>query len=156
MEEAKTPAIIVDIDGTVSLRCREHGQSDPTKGNDHVRGIHDYHRVNEDQDHLPIIKLVKAYQNTHPDVTTLFTSGRPDSCSADTYKWLTDRGLRVDMLIMRKAGDYRHDYIVKEELYREYIESFFNVEFAIDDRQQVVDMWRNIGLVCLQVAPGNF
>ena len=25
-----------------------------------------------------------------------------------------------------------------------------------DDRQKVVDMWREIGLTCFQVAPGDF
>ena len=27
---------------------------------------------------------------------------------------------------------------------------------VFDDRQKVVDMWREIGLTCMQVAPGNF
>ena len=31
-----------------------------------------------------------------------------------------------------------------------------NVEMVFDDRQKVVDMWREIGLTCMQVAPGNF
>ena len=31
-----------------------------------------------------------------------------------------------------------------------------NVECVFDDRQKVVDMWREIGLTCMQVAPGNF
>ena len=31
-----------------------------------------------------------------------------------------------------------------------------NVEAVFDDRQKVVDMWREIGLTCMQVAPGNF
>jgi hypothetical protein len=27
---------------------------------------------------------------------------------------------------------------------------------VFDDRQKVVDMWRDNGLTCMQVAPGNF
>jgi hypothetical protein len=27
---------------------------------------------------------------------------------------------------------------------------------VFDDRQKVVDMWRDMGLTCMQVAPGNF
>ena len=27
---------------------------------------------------------------------------------------------------------------------------------ALDDRNKVVDMWREIGLTCFQVAPGGF
>lgn len=57
---------------------------------------------------------------------------------------------------MRKDGDFRKDSIVKEEIYREWIEPFHEVLFCIDDRKQVVDMWRSIGLTCLQCAEGNF
>jgi hypothetical protein len=32
----------------------------------------------------------------------------------------------------------------------------FDVQFVLDDRDQVVEMWRAMGLTCLQVAPGNF
>ena len=31
-----------------------------------------------------------------------------------------------------------------------------DVLFVVDDRQKVVDMWRDLGLVVLQPAPGNF
>jgi len=31
-----------------------------------------------------------------------------------------------------------------------------NVLCALDDRQQVVDMWRERGIRCLQVAKGDF
>ena len=33
----------------------------------------------------------------------------------------------------------------------------FNVDFVLDDRNQVVDMWRlDLGLACLQVYYGDF
>ena len=57
---------------------------------------------------------------------------------------------------MRKTGDNRKDSIIKEEIYRNLIEPNYNIEFVLDDRNQVVDMWRRIGLTCLQVADGNF
>jgi hypothetical protein len=31
-----------------------------------------------------------------------------------------------------------------------------DVVCVFDDRQKVVDMWRDMGLTCMQVAPGNF
>jgi|TARA_R110000823_G_scaffold205986_1_gene336775 hypothetical protein len=31
-----------------------------------------------------------------------------------------------------------------------------NILYAVDDRQQVVDMWRSNGITCLQCAVGNF
>ena len=56
---------------------------------------------------------------------------------------------------MRKDGDFRADYIVKQEIYDMHIKGK-NVLFVMDDRQQVVDMWRRNGLKCFQVAEGNF
>lgn len=36
------------------------------------------------------------------------------------------------------------------------IKDKYNVLGIFDDRQQVVDMWRSLGLKCFQVEPGNF
>lgn len=57
---------------------------------------------------------------------------------------------------MRKTGDYRKDCIVKEEIYRKDIEPIYDILFCVDDRKQVVDAWRELGLTCLQCAEGNF
>jgi hypothetical protein len=57
---------------------------------------------------------------------------------------------------MRSNGDYRSDEIVKEELFRARIQPRYSVGGVIDDRNRVVKMWRRIGLVCFQVAEGEF
>ena len=57
---------------------------------------------------------------------------------------------------MRKNGYNKKDSIVKKEIFDEYIKDKYYVEFILDDRNQVVDMWREMGLTCLQVAEGNF
>ena len=59
------------------------------------------------------------------------------------------------ILLMRKEGDYRDDAIVKKELGAKVAE-MGTILFAIDDRQRVVDMWRENGIVCLQCDKGNF
>ena len=57
---------------------------------------------------------------------------------------------------MRKQHDNRADWIVKKELFVDEISNIYDVKFVLDDRQQVVDMWRSLGLTCFQVAEGNF
>ena len=58
--------------------------------------------------------------------------------------------------IFRKAGDYRKDAFVKFEIGKEIMEEY-DILCVFDDRNQVVDMWRNgCKLTCLQVADGNF
>lgn len=59
-------------------------------------------------------------------------------------------------LHMRKAGDGRRDSIVKAEMFDSDIATNFNVLGVFDDRQQVVDMWRDKGLTVFQVAEGDF
>ena len=58
---------------------------------------------------------------------------------------------------MRDGADLRKDSIVKREFYDNEIRDQYFVEFVLDDRNQVVDMWRkDLGLTCLQVNYGDF
>ena len=59
-------------------------------------------------------------------------------------------------LHMRRAGDARKDSVVKRELFDAHVRDRYNVRRVYDDRNQVVDMWRSLGLACLAVAEGNF
>jgi hypothetical protein len=54
--------------------------------------------------------------------------------------------------------DKRH-FMPDNELKKQFLDEHVNIEdvfLVVDDRQQVVDMWRKEGLTCLQVAEGNF
>ena len=59
-------------------------------------------------------------------------------------------------LRMRAEKDYRHDTVLKEEwlLAARRQDKYINLVF--EDRKRVVDMWRTYGIVCCQVAPGEF
>lgn len=57
---------------------------------------------------------------------------------------------------MRPRNDYRRDDIVKEIILDFEILTRYTPIFMIDDRTQVVEMWRRRGFVCLQCAKGNF
>jgi hypothetical protein len=52
---------------------------------------------------------------------------------------------------MRASDDNRADDVVKNEIFERDVAPFYNVQFTVDDRQRVVDMWRAKGLTCLQV-----
>ena len=59
---------------------------------------------------------------------------------------------------MRSAGDRRHDHIIKREWLHKFREENPKkvIKGVFEDRSQVVDMWREEGLICYQVAPGDF
>ncbi|MFN2636826.1 MAG: AAA family ATPase [Gemmatimonadaceae bacterium] len=142
--EAKpgTPrAILVDIDGTVALMAD--------------RSPFDETRVHEDLPNLPVIHLVRDLYATGRQV--VFLSGRTDACKAETARWLqTHVGVPYEGLHMRRAGDGRKDSVVKAELFDEHVREVYDVACVLDDRDQVVRMWRDLGLTVLQVADGNF
>jgi predicted kinase len=141
--DQKPIAVIVDIDGTVALM-------------DGKRTPHEYDKVSLDSPNWPVINLVKMMRTVGHEI--LFTSGRKDSCRDDTVQWLKDYvffdgGFR---LVMRKHEDNRPDNVVKLEIFNQLYRDEFNVKLVLDDRDQVVRMWRSLGLTCLQVAEGNF
>lgn len=50
-------------------------------------------------------------------------------------------------LIMRPDEDReRPDIVVKKELYMEYVEPYYNILVALDDKPSVVDLWRSLGI----------
>ena len=65
-------------------------------------------------------------------------------------------GVTYEQLHMRKKGDMRKDAVIKKEMFEKHVKNNFNVCFIFDDRQLVVEMWREMGITCLQVAPGDF
>ncbi|MFC3504488.1 AAA family ATPase [Micromonospora krabiensis] len=137
----KRRAVIVDIDGTVALMV--------------ARSPFDESRVHEDRPNAPVIAAVRAMFLTGHDI--VFCSGRTDGCREATEKWLMENvGLPYAALHMRAAGDTRKDAVVKRELFDKHIRHEYRVAGVFDDRQQVVDMWRSLGLTVFQVAPGDF
>lgn len=137
-------AIICDLDGTLA----------------HLNGRNPYDATHCDEDlpNWPVINCVDAmYQR---DFQIIFMSGREEK-----YREPTERFLNLHFphdsysweLYMRATGDSRKDSIVKEELFEAHVREHYYVQFVLDDRQQVVDMWREqLGLTCLQVAEGRF
>jgi predicted kinase len=138
-------AILCDIDGTVAI----HGDE---------RGHYDYDKVSTDAPNESVIYLIEQFVGRH-DVEVIFMSGREDRARQDTTEWLHENISlynRTPQLFMRATGDHRPDYIVKSELFDEHIRNKYDVRFVCDDRDQVIKMWRELGLTALQVAPGDF
>ena len=137
-------AVICDIDGTLAL----YG--------DH-RGPYEYSRVLEDEPNEAIIRLA---QKLSEKADLVFVSGRDDSCEADTRRWIARHmGFAYEDAIelhMRKTGDKRKDSIVKREIFDAHIAPRYRIDYVLDDRNQVVEMWRSLGLTVLQVADGDF
>ncbi|MFI1699080.1 MULTISPECIES: phosphatase domain-containing protein [Streptomyces] len=134
-------AVLVDIDGTVALMTG--------------RSPFDETRVHEDLPNPPVIQVVRALHAAGNQI--VFLSGRTDGSREATDAWLTEHvGVPYAGPFMRPTGDSRKDSIVKVELFDAHIRDTYDVTCVLDDRSQVVQAWRAIGLTVLQVADGNF
>lgn len=94
--------------------------------------------------------------------TVVFVSGRSDQVRSETVKWLQTYLATPSLLAersklyMRSAGDHRPDHIIKGEMLMAIRADGFEPIMAFDDRDAVVKMWREAGITCAQVAPGDF
>lgn len=148
MTHEKTRAIIVDLDGTLCDTSHRQHLVEAKKWGAF------YDALSADPVNSWCRQLIRGMGKLY--YATILVSGRPESHRKQTEAWLDVHGFDPHELLMRKTGDYRKDSIVKEEIYREDIEPYHEILFCVDDRKQVVDMWRSLGLTCLQCAEGNF
>jgi predicted kinase len=152
--ENKAKAIIVDVDGTIALRNGRHP--------------FDYEKVSED---LPDHRMTDLIRNLIQDCsyTVFFVTGREDigKCRELTEAWIDkfvhnkkgfDGFFPVEnwKLLMRANGDHRSDDKVKKEIWENKIKPWYDVVAVFDDRDKVVKMWREQGLLCLQPYYGDF
>ncbi len=134
-------AFIVDIDGTVAVMGG--------------RSPYDESRVHEDAPNEPVIRVVRALHAAGYRI--VFCSGRTDASRESTAAWLAEHvGVPYEALLMRPFGDQRKDSIVKGELFEKHVRHAYRVVGVLDDRMQVVRMWRALGLTVMQVAEGDF
>jgi len=140
-----TDCILVDIDGTLAdTRHRLHYlQKKPKDWKSFFDAMVD------DPPHQYIVDLVNMLAETHP---IFLVSGRPESHLIQTKNWLQkNQVICYENIYMRKEKDYRPDTIIKKEFLEDIRSIRMSPKFAIDDRPDVVRMWRENGVPCLQV-----
>lgn len=136
----KESAYIFDIDGTLARMTD--------------RSPYDYSKVSTDKINPSVALICRLLSELKFPI--ILCSGRKEECRAETESWLLNNGIHYNTLFMRQTGDDRKDAIVKEEIYHNNIEPLYNIIGVFDDRNQVVDMWRSLGLTCFQVNYGGF
>ena len=147
-------AIICDLDGTLALK---HDG----------RTWYDASTSDLDNPNEPVLALLRFVQeanwhglNQEQNCQIIFLSGRQEKDREPTEKFLEKHRLNRYPLFMRTTDDFRNDIVIKKELYEENIKGNYEILFVLDDRNSekcpVVDMWRELGLACFQVADGNF
>jgi predicted kinase len=152
-DESLPKAILCDLDGTLAII----GDRSPYDASEcDVK----------DHPNVPVIETVMAMHAK--GVKVVFMSGREDKYREQTVRFIEKYCAIISdkehvfaepipyELYMRSTNDSRKDAIVKRELYDEHVANRYNVLFVLDDRNQVVDAWREMGLACFQVNYGDF
>ena len=142
-EPPKDTAIICDLDGCLA----------PNEPRQKFVDDDDWDAYHKSGTELPpapwCLELVKKFATDHK---ILFVSARPGEYYDATMKWLEDDcGLPTESFdLFLKSDDTLQDTEFKAKCYQEEIRDKYDVTFVIDDRPRVVDVWRQLGLICLQ------
>jgi hypothetical protein len=152
----KTPRIVIaDLDGTIALiEHRRHWvawKQHPELSSDECWRRFFAECVN-DLPNWPVIFTLQALARANYDIHIF--SGRSDEVRERTHAWLYTYFVPYELLKMRAAGDFTPDEILKKQWIEEY--DLSQILCVLDDRAKVVAMWRELGLSCFQVAPGDF
>ena len=143
-------AVICDIDGTIAnIEHRLH----------HIMGKPPdwptfFAAAMGDSPKPEVIHVFHALQDS--GLLGIIVTGRPEDNRELTVSWLARHHVEYSGLFMRPEGDHRPDLVIKSEILDYILANGFMPRVVLDDRNQVVDMWRSRGLTCLQVQAGNY
>lgn len=157
-EGPKPKAIICDLDGTLcEVEHRRHHVRPADGGKKNWKAFFD--EIPNDPVNEWCASILRAMSAT---CKIVFCSGRDDNQRKMTVEWLKKNNLMSfnsgfdAPLYMRNRHDPRQDSIVKENILDFELLTRYEPYFMIDDRKQVVEMWRRRGFVCLQCDEGDF
>ena len=106
---------------------------------------------------MPVIHMARVLKKAgHP---VIMFSGRSDATQDATEGWLDKFNVPFDKLVMRPSGGkfkFTADDVLKQMWLDELKAAGHEVMCTFDDRDKVVQMWRDNGITCFQVAPGDF
>jgi len=145
--------VIFDLDGTLALIDKRRGISTKDNGKMDWDKFFDPKNINFDIPNQTVIDM--ADMLSQQGFTIWILSGRSDVTHQATIDWLSKHNVNYDKLVMRPQN---HLYMPDNDLKQMWLDSIGkdNVAMVFDDRQQVVDMWRDNGLTTFQVAKGDF
>jgi hypothetical protein len=142
--------IVIDLDGTLcDNRQREHLAV--------AKLWDDFHAgIPDDAPHEDVRWLMDQLSCIlYNNIQLVALTGRPEKHRKPTLEWMARHNVMVDELIMRPDNDWSPDHELKPRLLAAAFPKE-QVRFILDDRDRVVEGWRNAGYNCWQVRPGGY
>lgn len=143
--------ILIDLDGTL---CNHGHRVNFAIGG---RWTEFHEQLEQDRLHKDVAALVSLL---HDRVHLIAVTGRNERYRQRTLKWLAQRGVLIDELLMRPDDNFDSDTVIKPKLVYDRFgskeEALAAVTFILDDREKVVEAWRDAGFNCWAVRQGEF
>jgi hypothetical protein len=143
---SETPKIvIVDIDHTIS----------DAAWRDHLLGQWDVY-YDEGLKDEPIKFAAELIQMAHLCGREIVAcTARPETARQVTVRWMVTHGIPIDAILMRGEGDHRASAEVKRDLIVTNFPDLSVIDFVLEDRDDCVAAYRQMGLNVLQIYPGG-
>ena len=145
--------VIFDLDGTLALIDDRRDLATKDNGKFDWDVFFDPKNIDLDLPNQPVIDMANMLSKQGYKIYIL--SGRSDKTEDATIAWLDKHNVNYDLLIMRPQNQlYKKDSDLKQG----WLDTIGKdrVSMIFDDRNQVVDMWRDNGITAFQVADGDF
>lgn len=148
--------VIFDLDGTLALIDARRALATKS-GKMDWDVFFDPKNIDLDQPNDAVIAMAQTLKAAGHRIIIL--SGRSKATKDATKTWLKKFDVPFDILKMRPTSkDFM--FMPDDKLKQIWLDQLFtdksDIICVFDDRQKVVDMWRDNGLTCMQVAPGDF
>ena len=153
--------VIFDLDGTLAIIDKRRIKAGKTTDGKKTKKFNwdvfnDPSNIALDEPNVPVIKMAQLF--AEDGFLIVIFSGRTDKSEHATRAWLTRNRVPFHTLAMRphKTMNFVPDEVLKKHMLDNALFNIDDVFLVVDDRQKVVDMWRDLGLTVFQVAPGDF
>jgi len=151
------PLVIFDLDGTISDASHRQWMVSKTRADAPPNWREFYEAAVWDAPKRATIAVASALHTCGHELW-LF-SGRSDEVLAQTMEWLERQEIRrlFSQFRFRAAGDFTPDPKLKRAWYDQMSDDDkHRLLLVFDDRDRLVNMWRELGVTCFQVAWGDF
>jgi len=151
---------IFDLDGTLALIDERRKVSEKENGKLDWDKFFDPKNIKLDQPNTPVITIAQTLAEAGFKIAVL--SGRSKRTQVATKMWLNKHNVPYHIIKMRPTS-HPWKFMDDRKLKKYWLDDLWPGEYkfsklvsVFDDRQKVVDMWREEGLTCCQVDPGEW
>ena len=144
-------ATIFDCDGTLADVAEFYHLFPADLASRNLEAWDPYHAATAHAKPITWVHTLAQAEVAHGTAVIVVTA-RDERWRPVTEGWLTKHPIPHTELLMRAAGDRRHDAEIKAEILAD-LRTRYDIQMAVDDRPSVIDFWRANGVPTV-VVPG--